>query len=102
MCNSVFLRTDTICSKDVVFKRLKKFFEESDKDNDGQLTVKELTSTLRRYGYSGSDDEIRVRIIEAPPQDGGRIPTWLAWQDWSDALFCDNVYLKFRILLPSL
>ena len=53
--------TNIICSKDVIFKRLKKFFEESDKDNDGQLTVKELTATLRRYGYRGSDEEIMVR-----------------------------------------
>ena len=50
-----------VCSKDVIFTRLKKFFNESDKDGDGYLTIKELTGTLRRYGYKGNDDEIAVR-----------------------------------------
>ena len=42
-------------------RRLKKFFEEADKDKDGQLSIHELTITLRRYGYRGTQDEIRVR-----------------------------------------
>ncbi len=36
------------------------FFHESDGDNDGFLTLDELTKTLRKYGFKGSDEEIRV------------------------------------------
>ena len=47
-------------SKDKIFKRLVAFFHESDSDKDGFLTMHELTTTLRKYGYDGTDEEIMV------------------------------------------
>ena len=47
-------------SKDKIFKRLVAFFHESDSDKDGFLTMRELTTTLRKYGYDGTDEEIMV------------------------------------------
>ena len=47
-------------SKDKIFKRLVAFFHESDSDKDGYLTMHELTTTLRKYGYDGTDEEIMV------------------------------------------
>jgi calmodulin len=46
-------------SKNEIFERLEVFFKEADKDDDGFLTIAELTRTIRRYGYKGGEAEIR-------------------------------------------
>ena len=42
--------------------RYTKFFHEADTDNDGQLSVDELTTALRNHGYTGSDLKIQVKL----------------------------------------
>ena len=39
---------------------LEKFFREADVDRSGNLTVTELTVILNKYGYRGTDAEIKV------------------------------------------
>ncbi len=41
-------------------KKLEGFFKEADKNKDGYLTITELTESLRRYGFKGSNEEILV------------------------------------------
>ena len=36
------------------------FFRDADTNNDGKLTLEELTSALRHHGYTGSDEDIKV------------------------------------------
>ena len=38
-----------------------KFFRDADVDDSGYLTVLELIEALRKGGYKGTDDQIRVR-----------------------------------------
>ena len=42
---------------------LEKFFIEADADGNGALTITELATTLRKYGYRGTDDQIKVNVI---------------------------------------
>lgn len=39
---------------------LEQLFHEADKDKSGSLTLQELCSAMRRLGYTGSDDVIKV------------------------------------------
>ena len=39
------------------------FFRDADVNNDGHLSLQELISTLRKYGYKKSDDEIKVSSV---------------------------------------
>lgn len=41
-------------------KDLEQLFHEADKDKSGSLTLQELCSAMRRLGYTGSDDVIKV------------------------------------------
>ena len=41
-------------------EKYEKFFRDADTNNDGQLTLEELTSALRHHGYTGSDEDIQV------------------------------------------
>ena len=41
-------------------EQYEKFFSDADSDNDGKLTLSELTSALRQHGYTGSDEDIKV------------------------------------------
>ena len=41
-------------------ERYRKFFIEADTDNSGYLTVHELVSMLRKKGYSGDEETIKV------------------------------------------
>ena len=41
---------------------LERFFQEADADGSGQLTLTELAVTLRKYGYTGTDQEVKVRV----------------------------------------
>ena len=38
-----------------------KFFEDADADGSGFLSESELIGALRKNGYSGDDDKIKVR-----------------------------------------
>ena len=38
-----------------------KFFAEADADGSGSLTFNELLKVLRKKGYKGSDDDIKVK-----------------------------------------
>ena len=55
--------TNSYYSKKDILKRLEGFFKEADTDKDGYLSMEELSSTLRKYGYSGSLEEIQVSIM---------------------------------------
>ncbi len=46
-----------------MIQKLKKFFDDADKDESGQLTLHELAEALRQAGYKGSDEEILVKMI---------------------------------------
>jgi len=41
-----------------------KFFEDADADGSGFLSESELIEALRKNGYSGDDDKIKVRTGE--------------------------------------
>ena len=41
-------------------KNLESFFKTADKDDSGQLTLKELKAALRDQGYKGADKKIDV------------------------------------------
>ena len=78
-------------SKDKIFKRLVAFFHESDSDKDGFLTMHELTTTLRKYGYDGTDEEIMVGMCVHTIKRKWRINTrntfikalvYVFWKAW--------------------
>lgn len=71
----LFLRA--FFSKDKIFRRLKAFFRESDSDHDGFLTMLELTKNLRKYGYDGTDEEIRVGMYCGMHEKSNQIPPHL-------------------------
>ncbi len=48
------------CSKKAVIRNLKEFFKDADKDENGTLTLDELTSALKLQGYKGTQKEIAV------------------------------------------
>ena len=47
-------------SKQAMKKQLEKFFRDADVDENGSLTLEELTLALRQQGYIGSMAEIAV------------------------------------------
>ena len=47
-------------SREMFTEHLTSFFRKADKDNSGQLTLKELKIALRTEGYGGSDKQIDV------------------------------------------
>ena len=45
---------------DILRRDFEAFFHKADTDNDGFLTLQELTACLRKHGYRGTDDDIAV------------------------------------------
>lgn len=45
----------------VLKEEFETFFHQADTDQDGFLTLEELTECLRLHGYKGTDDYIKVR-----------------------------------------
>jgi Ca2+-binding EF-hand superfamily protein len=52
--------------------RYKQFFVEADTDNDGQLSLEELTAALRHRGYAESDLKIKA-MFDSVDDSGDRL-----------------------------
>ena len=59
----IYLITSSDSSRNKVLARVKSFFVEADTDNSGALTLTEMTIALRKQGYSGNEDDIKVNHL---------------------------------------
>ena len=44
----------------ILTQEFERFFHMADTDEDGYLSLEELTTCLRKHGYKGTDEDIQV------------------------------------------
>ena len=60
ICGTIFLSVyaEILAQEDAY----EKFFRDADADDSGYLTIDELVTALRKGGYKGNEQQIRVRV----------------------------------------